>query len=137
MSNTIRKHGAALAAVILAAAFLLAVCLFDWSSINSYEAYNTTSTSYIRGLVTDITSETLEKDELDDALWLGKQVLSVRLLEGQNKGNTVLITNYLTKVHSIKVEQGSRIIVCADEPENASPYYTVFGYDRTLFLSGF
>ncbi|MCD8375501.1 MAG: YibE/F family protein [Oscillospiraceae bacterium] len=44
------------------------------------------------------------------------------------------LTNYLTRVHSIYVTQGQRVILCADLPENADPYYTVYNYDRTLPL---
>ena len=118
------------AAVILAAAFLLAAWLFDWNSINSYTAYNTSSTTYVSGKVISIESEDLEKYESDEKLMLGEQVIQVVLLEGSHKDETIELTNYLTKVHNIEVSEGSRVIICVDDPEEAEAYYTVFSYDR-------
>ena len=122
------------AACILAVAVLVFVWFFDWDSINSYTAYNTTSTTYVPGKVVSIESEELEKYESDEKLMLGEQVLLVEILSGDRKGETVEINNYLTKVHNINVSEGSRIIVCVDDPEDADPYYTVFSYDRTPAL---
>lgn len=129
-----KKHLPAVSVVLLGVIFLLIVSLFDWNSINSYEAYNTTSTTYAAARVESIESETLEKYESDEKLWLGEQEITVTLLQGEKKGETVTLTNYLTKTHSIKVSEGSRVIICVDAPENADPYYTVFGYDRTMPL---
>lgn len=123
-----------IAAFILGAAFLAFVCLFDWNSINSYTAYNTTSTTYARGRVENVESETLEKADHDQKLWLGQQELEITLLQGEKKGETIELTNYLTQIHSIKVSEGQTVIVCVDAPEGAEAYYTVFGYDRTAPL---
>lgn len=129
-----KKKLLALAAFVFGAAFLAFAFLFDWNSINSYEAYNTTSTTYVSGKVISVESEDLEKSEDDDRLYLGEQELVITLLQGEKKGETIEVTNYLTKIHSIKVSEGSRVIVCVDAPESAEPYYTIFGYDRTLPL---
>lgn len=122
------------AALLLGAAFLLAVCLFDWDSVNSYQAYNTSSLSYVRGRVVSVDSETLELDAADGSRYLGEQELTVELLEGALKGQRVQIDNYLTQIHNIRAAKGQTIIVCADLPEGAEPYFTVFNYDRTAPL---
>ena len=134
MKKLCEKHLPALSILILCLIFLAFVCLFDWDSINSYEAYNTTSTTYVRGRVVSVESEELEKYEYDEQLYLGEQELLVTLLGGEKKGETIELTNYLTKIHSIKVTEGSVIIVCVDAPESTDPYYTVFGYDRSMPL---
>ena len=134
MKELVNKQLPALAILILGVIFLAFVCLFDWDSINSYEAYNTTSTTYVRGRVISVESEDLEKYKYDEQLYLGEQELVVTLLGGEKKGETIELTNYLTKIHSIKVTEGSVIIVCVDAPESADPYYTVFGYDRSIPL---
>lgn len=123
------------AATILAAAVLAFVIFFDWDSVNSYSAYNTTSTTYANARVELVKSEDLELDDYDSQLYLGSQEIVVTLLSGDQKGETIELTNYLTKIHSIKVSAGDRIIICVDAPESADPYYTVFGFDRTVSLA--
>jgi uncharacterized membrane protein len=129
-----KKKIATLAIFLFAIAFLSAVLLFDWNSINSYVKYNSESLHYYRGKVVQVSSERLEQDTADPDLYLGEQEIVVELLDGKQKGEEVNIDNYLTQVHNIRVYKGQRIIVCADTPENAEAYYTVFNYDRTLPL---
>lgn len=129
-----KRKIAQLAALILGIAFLAAVFLFDWNSINYYEAYNTSTLHYVRARVETIHSETLELDGHDSSRYLGVQDITVRLLEGGQKGEQVRLSNYLTRVHNIQIRQGQTVVICADTPENAQPYYTVFNYDRTAPL---
>lgn len=129
-----KKKAPGIAALILGAAFLAAVILFDWNSINSYVKFNSDSLHYVKGRVVSITSERLELDSADASLYLGEQEVVVELLEGDQKGEQVEIDNYLTQIHNIRVSANQRVIVCADTPENAAPYYTIFNYDRTAPL---
>lgn len=122
------------AAFILAAAVLLSAWLFDWNSINSYQIYNTSTLTYVPAKVISIESEELEKYEYDEKLYLGQQDLIVKILKGSHKGEVVEITNYLTKIHNINASEGSRIIICVDEPEGAGIYYSVYSYDRVPAL---
>lgn len=123
-----------LAALLFGILFMAAVCLFDWDSINSYQAYNTSSLSYVRGRVVSVDRETLELDASDESRYLGEQEITVEILEGEWKGRQVEIDNYLTQIHNVHTSKGQTIIVCADAPEEAEPYFTVFNYDRTLPL---
>lgn len=127
------QKGPLIAAAVFCIVFLCGICLFDWNSINSYSSYNTDSVHYVSARVIRVDSESLEFSE-EDHCYLGEQKLTVRLMEGEQKGSEVQVRNYLTYVHSIYTEAGSRIIICADTPENSEPYYTVFNYDRTAPL---
>lgn len=121
-----------LATIIFGIAFLSAISLFDWNKINSYTMYNSESLHYVKGRVVRITSEVLEQDSVDSSLYLGEQKIIVELLEGNQKGQEITIDNNLSKVHNIRVTNNQRVIICADTPENAEPYYTVFNYDRSI-----
>ena len=123
-----------IATVLFGIAFLLAITLFDWNSVNSYFKYNSDYLHYVRARVVSITSERLEQDSADPSLYLGEQEVVAELLEGSQKGEKVAIDNYLTQVHNIRVSVRQRVIVCQDKPKNATPYYTIFNYDRTLPL---
>ena len=129
-----KKKNAGLVLLILGVAFLIAIFTFNWNSINSYTKFNSDSLHYIKGRVISITSESIEQDSSDSSLYLGEQEIVVELLEGDMKGQQINIDNYLSQVHNIRVSNNQRIIVCADTPENAEPYYTVFNYDRTFPL---
>ncbi len=129
-----QRKVAELAALVLGIVFILAVLLFDWDSINSYEKYNSEALNYVKARVVNITSERLEQDSADSSLYLGEQELQVEILEGELDGQTVSIHNYLSQVHNIRVSNNQRVIVCVDMPEGSTPYYTVFNYDRTVPL---
>ena len=81
-----QKKLVGLAAFILGIAFLTAVLMFDWDSINSYVKFNSESLHYVKGRVVSITSERLEQDSADPKLYLGEQEVVVELLEGNLKG---------------------------------------------------
>ncbi len=123
-----------LAALLLGIAFIAAVCLFDWNSINHYQAYNTSTRSFVRARVETIRSETLEPDEHDSGRYLGEQDITVQILEGELKGEQVQLSNYLTRTHNIYARQGQTLVICADTPENAEPYYSVYSYDQSIPL---
>lgn len=129
-----KKKLAGAAALLLGAAFLAAILLFDWNSLNSYAAWNTEAVHYVRGRVVRVDSERLERDSDDAQLYLGEQEVTVELREGSHKGERVAIDNYLTELHNIRVSAGQWVIVCADTPEGVAPYYTLFNYDRTVPL---
>ncbi len=129
-----KRKSVELATLIFGIAFLAAIFLFDWNKINSYTMYNSESLHYVKGRVVQITSEVLEQDSVDSSLYLGEQKIIVELLEGDQKGQQISIDNYLSKVHNIRVINNQRVIICADTPENAEPYYTVFNYDRSISL---
>lgn len=127
-----KRKSVEIATILFGIAFLVAISLFDWNQINQYTMYNTQSIHYVKGRVVQITSEVLEQDSVDSSLYLGEQKIVVELLEGDQKGQEIEIDNSLSKVHNIRVTNNQKVIVCADTPENAEPYYTVFNYDRSI-----
>ena len=99
---------------------------------SGYRRFATDTLRYVRGTVLEVTSETLSDSTLETGQQLGVQTLRVRLSDGQE----LSLTNYLTETHNILLNKSDRVIICADLPENAAPYYTVYNYDRTIPLMG-
>jgi len=120
---------------IVLVALVIFCTLFDWNSINQYAQYNTSSLHYVKGIVTVVDSQKLTQTEEDEALLLGSQVLQVKIISGHQSGETVEVKNYLTRGHAIQADVGSRLIICADESENAEIYYSVYNYDRTVGIA--
>lgn len=119
---------------IIELSVLLAVALMSLfpAKGSGYRRFATDTLHYVRGTVLEVTSETLSDSTLGTGQKLGEQTLRVRLSDKQE----VSLTNYLTETHNILLKKGDSAIICADLPENAAPYYTVYNYDRTIPLIG-
>ena len=119
---------------IIELSVLLAVALMSLfpAKGSGYRRFATDTLHYVRGTVLEVTSETLSDSTLGTGQKLGEQMLRVRLSDGQE----LSLTNYLTETHNILLKKGDSAIICADLPENAAPYYTVYNYDRTIPLMG-
>ena len=126
--RTKKLHLAIELTVLLAVAFM---ALFPAEG-SSYRRFATDTLRYVRATVLEVTSETLSSSTMGTGQKRGEQTLRVRLSDGQE----VTLTNYLTETHNILLKKGDSAIICADEPDNAAPYYTVYNYDRTIPLMG-
>ena len=118
--------------VLLAAIFLLmfAMIFGFYKNEYSYSMYESDTRHYVRGTVTEIVDQELTLSGADGEYFTGFQKLRVKILEGELKGGTVTIDNYVTAQHNVVVSEGRRIVICADTPENAEPYFTLYNYDR-------
>lgn len=104
---------------------------FQKAGMKEYARFNTDTIHYEKGTVVDVSAENLEYDDILK-LQLGTQELKVKLLEGQEKGKEITVTNYLTNTHSVYAKIGTKLIIEADRPENLESYYTVYNYDRGI-----
>lgn len=116
---------------ILVAAMVILMLLHPVQG-HEYRRYATDTLHYVRAQVLEVVSEELEDSALGTGQQLGKQLLKVRFSDGTE----VELYNYLTDTHNILAREADTIIVCADTPENAEPYYTVYNYDRIPALTG-
>ena len=130
MMNERRKRlHLAIELTVLLAVLFMALCPVKGSG---YRRFVTDTLHYVRATVLAVRSETLSDSGLGTGQKLGEQTLLVRLADGQE----ILLTNYLTETHNILLKEGDSAIICADRPEQAAPYYTVYNYDRTIPLVG-
>ena len=129
MWNRIKEN--AIVLLIIAVTVLVTVLLQNFG-FQSYSRFASDTLHYERAVVVEVLSEDLEYDE-NLEITLGTQVLQVRMLNGEEEGNTLEVTNYLTQTHNVYAEEGTRLIINADRPEgDVDPYYTVYNYDRTV-----
>lgn len=97
----------------------------------SYKTYDTSTLHYVRGTVTEVVDQNITYSGADGEYITGVQNINVKINQGEFKGQTVEIDNYITVQHNVVVNEGRRVIVCADTPENAEPYFTLYNYDRS------
>ena len=107
------------------------VILFvPWHQESDFSLVNNTSMHYVRARVLSVDAESLQSDDLEPGRVAGTQEITVQILNGSLKGQTVTLTNYVTRSVNVVCKEGLRIILCVDTPENAEAYYTVYNYDR-------
>ena len=68
---------------------------------------------------------------------VGDQELEIQILSGDHKDEIMTVTNYMSALFNVDVQQGDRIIVRIMTDENGSYYASVFNYDRGIVLGGF
>ena len=111
---------------------IMAVMIISFTKTEySYKTYDTDTIHYVRGKVTEITDQNITYSGADGEYITGFQKIKVKILEGDLKGQTVDIDNYITVQHNVVVNKGRSVIVCADTPENVTPYFTLYNYDRS------
>ena len=99
-----------------------------------YQKYETSSVKYVKAQVKRIIEQELTVSGADGEYMTGYQKLCIRILEGDEKGEEKEIENYITVQHHVIPREGSRVIICADCPENAEAYYSLYNYDRSYGL---
>lgn len=126
-----------LADIILAVITILTVfCAFFYHQYApiTVSLYQSSSMDYVRAQVIEVVEEEAQEDPHVQGRYYGVQTLRAKLLEGERKGEEVLIDNYLASTHHIRLAKGDSFIACVDDPELASPLITVYNYDRAPYL---
>lgn len=128
MKDKVKNNGIVIGIILLT---ILVVTGFQSYGVKKYSRYSTDTLHYEKGTVVEVSSEDVEyKESL--GIYLGRQVLQVKMTEGEDKGKTIEIINHLVNSHSVYAKKNSRLIITADRPENIEPYYTVYNYDRRV-----
>lgn len=105
-----------------------------WKKETQYQRFNTDSITYEKAIVTKILDQDLVLSGADGEYLTGYQKLVVKMISGKEPGKEIEIDHYVTLVHNVVVKKGNRVIVCADRPDNAEPYYTIYNYDRSSIV---
>lgn len=122
--------------IIIIVLSILAIGFTQNFLIKEYSTVESRNIHYSNGVVEEIKEESIEYNEALQ-IYLGKQKLSVKLKNGNHKGENVQVENFLTVQHNIKANKGTKVIVAEDEPEGISPYYTIYNYDRQIGMTLF
>ena len=118
MKDKVKNNGIVIGIIFLT---ILVVTGFQSYGVKKYSRYSTDTLHYEKGTVVEVSSEDVEyKESL--GIYLGRQVLQVKMTEGEDKGKTIEIINHLVNSHSVYAKKNSRLIITADRPENIEPY---------------
>ena len=93
---------------------------------------------YAPAKVTAVLSDNAQEDfENAEGRRVGDQELEIQILSGDHKDEIMTVTNYMSALFNVDVQQGDRIIMRIMTDENGSYYASVFNYDRGIVLGGF
>ncbi|WP_397376079.1 YibE/F family protein [Paenibacillus terricola] len=118
---------------------VLVGAVYRFNRLDEFSYNETGGTSYIRyekARVVEITDEQLEKDPKISGLYHGTQQLTLRLLSGEHKGETVSVTNYLSTMYNVHAKPGMKLIVDVDSANQDRYTVTVYSYYRAPLLYG-
>ena len=122
-------------AIVLTLIFLSLIAVFAMQQLGfkDYSRYTTDSLHYERATVVEVCDQQIEFDK-QLGIYLGSQDLKVKLTEGEKKGETIKVTNYITKIHQVVAKKNMPLIINVDAPENTKAYYSVYNYDRRFSI---
>ena len=72
---------------------------------------------YVKAEVQEVLEQEMAGSGVDEEYVLGYQKLVVRIMEGEQKGQELIIDNYITVQHNVVLKEKSKVIVCIDCPE--------------------
>lgn len=93
---------------------------------------------YASAEVTAVLADNAQEDHQNaEGRRVGDQELEIRILSGDHKDEIMTVTNYMSALFNVDVDQGDRIIVRIMTDEEGSYYASVFNYDRGIVLGVF
>ena len=125
--HILRRHKRHL--IILLITVLFAVFLIRYNQIDRVGLYDTEGKTFEKARVVDI----VEDNETESGNQIGNQIVSLELLTGDYKGNTVEAGSSSSYLYGAHCEVGMRVIAEVNESDD-SLYVTVFSQDRTWIL---
>ena len=125
--HILRRHKRHL--IILLITVLFAAFLIRYNQIDRVGLYDTEGKTFEKARVVDI----VEDNETESGNQIGNQIVSLELLTGDYKGNTVEAVSSSSYLYGAHCEVGMRVIAEVNESDD-SLYVTVFSQDRTWIL---
>lgn len=123
----IRKHKRQIIVLLLTVIF--ALFLYKYNQIERIGLYETEGKTFQKAKVVEI----LQDNETESGSRIGNQVVSLELLSGDYKGNTVEAVSSSSYLYGAHCEPGMRVIAEVNESDD-SLYVTVYSYDRSWIL---
>lgn len=121
--------------VILLFLTLYAVALFTANSgWNGYTITESTGIEYETARVTAVIEDNTVADERVEGFSIGSTVLQLKLLSGRYAGDTVTVTNYLSAMYNVDVEEGDTVSVRIDTAGVGEYQVSIYNYNRTPWL---
>ena len=124
--------------MMLVLALLAGTAVWLYRTDEDETASDTSRMVYASAEVTAVLADNAQEDfQNAEGRRVGDQELEIRILSGDHKDEIMTVTNYMSALFNVDVDQGDRIIVRIMTDEEGSYYASVFNYDRGIVLGVF
>ena len=124
--------------MMLVLALLAGTAVWLYRTDEDETASDTSRMVYASAEVTAVLADNAQEDYQNaEGRRVGDQELEIRILSGDHKDEIMTVTNYMSALFNVDVDQGDRIIVRIMTDEDGSYYASVFNYDRGIVLGAF
>ena len=124
--------------MMLVLALLAGTAVWLYRTNEDETASDTSRMVYASAEVTAVLADNAQEDYQNaEGRRVGDQELEIRILSGDHKDEIMTVTNYMSALFNVDVDQGDRIIVRIMTDEEGSYYASVFNYDRGIVLGVF
>ena len=124
--------------MMLVRALLAGTAVWLYRTDEDETASDTSRMVYASAEVTAVLADNAQEDYQNaEGRRVGDQELEIRILSGDHKDEIMTVTNYMSALFNVDVDQGDRIIVRIMTDEEGSYYASVFNYDRGIVLGVF
>jgi uncharacterized membrane protein len=90
---------------------------------------------YVKAKVIEVLENNTQVDENSEGLKRGHQLLEIKILSGEHKGETQIIDNYLGLLYNVYAKEGTRIIARIDTHDGEFSA-SIYNYDRSFLIYG-
>ena len=127
--------------VCIGLAIVMLVGLFVFGTYvnqNTDEADTSGQLAYAQAKVTAVLQDDAEPDyENAEGRRVGSQELEVKVTSGSHKGEVMTMTNYMSAMFNVDVEQGDHVVIRIMTDDDGKYYASMFNYDRGIVVGGF
>ena len=127
------KEKWSVAVLLIAAVLFLALRLYA-ADHTEQSAQSGDYAEYEKATVTEIISDTTQKDESSDGAMRGEQKITVRVDSGQYKGEILLADNFVGPLYGVPLKKGDSAVLIINTYANGDLRATVYEYNRTYAL---
>ncbi|WP_313133003.1 YibE/F family protein [Anaerocolumna sp.] len=123
------------AAVIFIAFFSILLYFANQGNPENYKTGANSPIKYVKAKVIKVLEDNTQIDENSEGLKRGHQLLEIKILSGEHKGETQIIDNYLGLLYNVYAKEGTRIIARIDTHDGEFSA-SIYNYDRSFLIYG-
>ena len=132
-ASGVKKIRRILILVIFAAAYIAAI-IFANRGFEGYTTTDSTGIEYERAKVLEVLEVNLDTDDSMENYSVGEMELEIEILSGRYKGDVVQITDYLSAMFNVEVDEGDTITVRIDTSGEDEYSVSLYNYYRTVWI---
>ena len=135
-----KKHQISIRSLII-----IAVCALIYAGLlyyantgwNGYTITESSGIEYETAKVLEVVSDSTVSDPSIEGFRRGDKDLKLQITSGRYKGDVVTVTDYLSAMYNVDVDEGDSVAVRIDTVDVGDYQVSIYNYDRSVYLIAF